>query len=861
MSVITVCKSFVKSLYSILSLCKQPLNMKKIYLLVSLLAIFTACNKMPVYTDKNAAIEDRVEDLLKQMTLDEKIAQLVGDSATGFDTRYNERLGIPGLKMTDGPIGVRWGRATSFPSGVSLGATWDTALTQRYAEALAKETLAKGRNMLLGPCVNIHRFPAGGRNFESYGEDPFLTQRVAVNYIKGLQDNGVIACIKHYALNNQEWRRTEVDVQADERTMREIYLPSFEYAVKEAGVYTVMSSYNKVNGWWASENDMLLNKILKDEWGFRGLVVSDWVSTHNTEYAANHGLDIEMPFAQVWTTEKLKAAIQAGEISEETINEKVRRILRVKFEAGLFDEDQDKRPDTTVLHGDAHKQLALEMALKSMVLLKNEKNILPISAEKIKKIAVLGPLAKNAPTGGGGSSHVTPYYTVDPLDGITNYLKGKAEVLYAPGSVTPITPIYPVPSEYLSFNSQKGLQAEFFNNMELSGNPIVTRIDAVVDFEWNDKIPAEGIGRDKYSIRWTGNITAPESREFTFYTASDDGVRLYIDNKLIIDNWTDHGTTIDSAKFSMTKGKQYAIKIEYFENGGSETIQLGWNYKISKERENLLAEAVNIAKQADVAILFVGTTDYIESESFDRTGGLDLMAGQNELISAVASANPNTIVVMYTGTPVITSKWLNKVPAFIQAFFPGQEGGNAIPRLIFGEENFSGKLPFSYIGSYDQTPAYEGYADPSLIAPYKEGIYVGYRWLEKNQIQPDFPFGFGLSYTTFEYSGLNVKKTSDFAYEVTLNVKNTGQRKGAEVVQMYIAPESPAVDRPMKELKGFTKVELEPGQQKSVTLKLNKRSFSRYDPATKEWVIDKGKYGILLGTSSKNIMAEGEVGI
>jgi len=731
--------------------------MKRLFFILVFIVPVLACNRMPVYTDKNAAVEDRVEDLLGQMTLDEKLDQIVGDSATGFDTKYNERLKIPGLKMTDGPIGVRWGRATSFPSGVSLGATWDTALTQEYGKALALETLAKGRNMLLGPCVNIHRFPAGGRNFESYGEDPYLTARLAVNYVKSLQENGVIATIKHYALNNQEWRRTEVDVIADERTMREIYLPSFEYAVKEAGVYTVMSAYNKVNGWWASENDVLLNQILKNEWGFRGLVVSDWVSTHSTENAANYGLDVEMPFAQVWTKKQLKEALAAGKITEETINEKVRRILRVKFEAGLFDNDLTEQADTSVLHGDAHKQLAKRMALESMVLLKNANNLLPLDISKIKKIAVIGPLAKNAPTGGGGSSHVTPYYTVDPLDGITKFAEGKAEIIYAQGSVSPITPVYPVPAEYLSNNGKPGLAAEFFNNMELKGAPVLKRVDNAVDFEWNDKSPAEGIGRDKYSIRWSGQLTAPESREFTFYTASDDGVRLWIDNKLIIDNWTDHGTTIDSAKMQMTKGKLYDVRIEYFENGGSETIQLGWNFKISKEREKLLADAVAAAKSADVAIVLAGTTDYIESESFDRTGGLELMAGQNELISAVAAANPRTIVVIYSGTPVIINRWIDKVPAMVQAFFPGQEGGNAIPELLFGKENFSGKLPFSYISGYDQTPAYEGYADPSLKAPYKEGIFVGYRWLEKNNITPSFPFGHGLSYTTYEYSDLQVK--------------------------------------------------------------------------------------------------------
>jgi len=833
--------------------------MKRLFFILVFIVPVLACNRMPVYTDKNAAVEDRVEDLLGQMTLDEKLDQIVGDSATGFDTKYNERLKIPGLKMTDGPIGVRWGRATSFPSGVSLGATWDTALTQEYGKALALETLAKGRNMLLGPCVNIHRFPAGGRNFESYGEDPYLTARLAVNYVKSLQENGVIATIKHYALNNQEWRRTEVDVIADERTMREIYLPSFEYAVKEAGVYTVMSAYNKVNGWWASENDVLLNQILKNEWGFRGLVVSDWVSTHSTENAANYGLDVEMPFAQVWTKKQLKEALAAGKITEETINEKVRRILRVKFEAGLFDNDLTEQADTSVLHGDAHKQLAKRMALESMVLLKNANNLLPLDISKIKKIAVIGPLAKNAPTGGGGSSHVTPYYTVDPLDGITKFAEGKAEIIYAQGSVSPITPVYPVPAEYLSNNGKPGLAAEFFNNMELKGAPVLKRVDNAVDFEWNDKSPAEGIGRDKYSIRWSGQLTAPESREFTFYTASDDGVRLWIDNKLIIDNWTDHGTTIDSAKMQMTKGKLYDVRIEYFENGGSETIQLGWNFKISKEREKLLADAVAAAKSADVAIVLAGTTDYIESESFDRTGGLELMAGQNELISAVAAANPRTIVVIYSGTPVIINRWIDKVPAMVQAFFPGQEGGNAIPELLFGKENFSGKLPFSYISGYDQTPAYEGYADPSLKAPYKEGIFVGYRWLEKNNITPSFPFGHGLSYTTYEYSDLQVKNTGQFTYDVTLKVKNTGKMAGSEVVQLYVAPKNPLAERPVKELKAFAKVDLAAGEEKTMTLKLNKRSFSRYDTSKKEWVADSGAYGILAGASSSDIRLTEEI--
>lgn len=823
------------------------------------LVLSLSCTKRSVFNDKNAAVEDRVEDLLKQMTLDEKIEQLSGDPETGFDTPDNDRLGVPGFNMSDGPLGVRWNRSTAFPCGASVGASWDTTLVAKFGEALAKEALAKGRNLLLGPCVNIHRFPSGGRNFESYGEDPFLTSRLAVSYIKALQTNGVIACIKHYALNNQEWKRTEIDVKADERTMREIYLPSFEAAVKEAGVYSVMSAYNKVNGFWCSENEELLTKILKNEWGFKGIVISDWESTHNTILAANNGLDIEMPSAVIFTPEKLKEAIKSGKVTEETINEKVRRILRVKFASGIFDmKEGENKLDTTIFHSNAHKKLALEMAVNSMVLLKN-KNLLPLDINTVKKIALIGPLTKNSPTGGGGSSHVSPYYNISPFEGISEYVKDKSNVVFALGSVLPLTPVVPVPVDFLSSEGKPGLKAEFFNNMELNGKPVFTRRDPIIDFSWNDIPPIKEVGSDNFSIIWTGNLKAPETREYTFFTASDDGVKLYIDNKLIIDNWSDHGTTIDSAKYNMVAGKEYQIKLEYYENGGSEIIQFGWDYKSSKQRNNLLAEAIKAAKSADVAILFVGTTEYIESEGYDRTGNLKLLSGQEELIKSVAAANPKTIVVMFSGTPVLTGGWLDKVPALVQAFFPGQEGGNAIAKLLFGEENFSGKLPFSYLASYDQTPAYKGYMDPSLIVPYSEGIYVGYRYLDKNNLKPAFSFGHGLSYTTFQYSDLEISKSGELTYNVNLKLKNTGKREGKEVVQVYVAPKRPLADRPVKELKAFAKIELKPGEQQMVTLKLNKRSFSRFDVNKKDWVIDPGRYEVLVGASSSDIKITGEI--
>ncbi|HEX7411104.1 MAG TPA: glycoside hydrolase family 3 C-terminal domain-containing protein [Bacteroidales bacterium] len=832
--------------------------MKRILInLVLATIIFTiaqSCQQKSLYKNPKAKTVDRVEDLLKQMTLDEKLEQLVGTGDNdGFDTKVNDRLGIPAFKMTDGPLGVRWGKSTSFPSGVSIAATWDTVLITRFAEALAEETHAKGRNYLLGPCVNIHRFPAGGRNFESYGEDPYLTSRLAVNYIKALQGKNVISSIKHFALNNQEWKRTEIDVQADERTMHEIYLPAFEAAVKEGGVYTVMSAYNKVNGWWCSENQNLLTNILKKEWGFKGLVVSDWVSTHSTVNAAKHGLDVEMPIANVFSTENLKKAIQEGKVTEEMINDKVRRILRVKFMAGLF--DNTLIPDTTVLAGEAHKKLALDIAKESIVLLKNEKDLLPLDITKVKKIAVIGPNAAIARVGGGGSSHINPYYSVSPLDGIKSLVGKNVEVIYAQGDELQSTPLLPVGKQFLKPEGRTGygLKAEFFKNTKLEGSPALTRIDSVLYFIWENKPPAPGIGKDNYSVRWSGSLTPTVTRKYTFFTASDDGVRLFIDGKKLIDNWSDHGTTVDSAKIDLIAGKSYDIKVEYYEAGGESVLILGWDLPVIKVKNTLIADAVEAARSADVAIVFAGTSDAFESEGFDRIGGLNLPGNQNKLIKAVAEANPHTIVVLNTGTPVITGTWLGKVPALLEAFFPGQEGGNAIAEILFGKHNPSGKLPFSFISGYDQTPAYKGYMDKSLKVPYAEGIFVGYRYLEKNNLNPTFPFGYGLSYTTFSYSGLSVVKSDKGTYLVTLKIKNTGKAAGSEIVQLYIADDHSKISRPVKELKGFAKVTLEPAQEKEITMHLNSRSFAYYDVANKDWKVEPGNFVIMAGSSSTDI--------
>jgi beta-glucosidase len=818
------------------------------------LTVAQSCQQKSLYKERSAKTEDRVEDLLKHMTLDEKLEQLAGTGDNdGFDTKVNARLGIPAFKMTDGPLGVRWGKSTAFPSGVSIAATWDTLLITRFAGALADETHAKGRNYLLGPCVNIHRFPAGGRNFESYGEDPYLTSRLAVNYIKALQAKNVIPSVKHFALNNQEWQRTEIDVLADERTMHEMYLPAFEAAVKEAGVYTVMSAYNKVNGWWCSENQHLLTDILKKEWGFKGLVVSDWVSTHSTINAAKNGLDVEMPIANIYSAKNLKKAMQDGKVSEEMINDKVRRILRVKFKAGLFDEILI--PDTAVLRGKAHKKLALDIAKASIVLLKNEKDLLPLDRNKVKKIAVIGPNAAIARAGGGGSSRIEPYYSVSPLEGIKSFVGKNVEVIYAQGDELRSTPLLPIARQFLKPAGMpgSGMKAEYFRNTKPEGTPALTRVDSTVYFMWENDPPAPGIDKDNYAVRWTGSLTPPLTRKYTFFTASDDGVRLFIDGKKLIDNWSDHGTMVDSVKIGLIAGKSYDMKVEYYERAGEAVLLLGWDLPVAEVQNTLIADAVKAAQSADVAIVFAGTSDAFESEGFDRIGGLSLPGNQNKLIKAVADANPRTIVVLNTGTPVITGTWLGSVPALLEAFFPGQEGGNAVAEILFGKYNPCAKLPFSFIGGYDQTPAYKGYMDKSLKAPYAEGIFVGYRFLEKNNITPTFPFGYGLSYTTFSYSGLSVVNNDQGTYLVKLRVKNTGKVAGSEIVQLYIADDHSKIARPVKELKGFAKVTLEPGQEKEVTMHLNSRSFAWYDVTTRDWKVVPGNFVIMAGSSSADI--------
>jgi len=832
--------------------------MKKEILLLILL-IFTALlsfnfkenderNKMSFpYFDKTLSIEERVEDLLKRMTLEEKIEMLGG---TGFETKAIERLGIPPLNMADGPLGVRWDNSTALPSGILLGATWNPEIVTEFGKVLATETKAKGRHVILAPCVNIARIPVGGRNFESFGEDPFLTSRITVNYIKGVQNENVVATVKHFAANNQEHQRDFVNTIVDERTLNEIYFPAFKSAVEEANVLAVMCAYNKLNGPYCSENDYLLVDVLKNKWKFNGLVMSDWGAVHNSLPVFNSGLDLEMPTGKYLNADSLFQKIKSGELSELKLDDKVRRILRVMFTIGLFDSYQY---DSTKVNTDKHKQVALNIAKDGIVLLKNENSILPLDLNKIKSIAVIGPNSKVAITGGGGSSMVVPFKSVSPLEALQNKIGDKVKINFTQGSMIDgdTNPIDPRLLFSDKDEKENGFKGEYFTNMNLEGEPARLNIDKSISFMWNDKGPFEDFQKDNFSVRWTGYLKPDKSDKYTFDVSSDDGVRLYIDDKLIINDWNDHAVLTNSYTMELNAGQLYKIKLEYYEKGGGAIIKFGWR----KPNEQLISDAITAAKNSDIAIVFAGTNANYESEGFDRKD-LVLPNEQDDLIKRVAEANPNTIVVLTTGSPVLMDDWLNNVDGLIEAWFAGEQAGSAIVEVLLGETNPSGKLPMTFPKRWEDCSAFDSYKKLDGTTIYEDGIYVGYRHFEKNNIKPLFPFGFGLSYTTFKYNDLKLSSkdiNQNDKLLVKLSIKNTGNVNGSEVIQLYIKDIQSSIDRPAKELKGFKKVNLNPGEEKVVEFTIDQKALSFFDSKTKEWIAESGEFEILIGSSSQDI--------
>ena len=827
--------------------------MKRNHLFISALLLVIAlisCSNKIIYKNKNSDVEQRIEDLLSRMTLDEKIEQLSGYK---MDTRENTRLGIPGLKMTDGPVGVTLGTSTALPSPVALASSWDRDLMRNVGGLLGRETKENGRNCLLAPCVNIHRIPVGGRNFESFGEDPYLASQIAVPYIQGVQSEDVLACVKHFACNNQEWNRKTLDVIADERTMHEIYFPMFKAAVQEGKVWSVMASYNLVNGIYACENNYLLNEVLKDKWGFKGFVVSDWRATRSTVGSINGGLDIEMPNDKYLNNEDVKQALADKLITEERIDEMVRRILRVKFEAGFFDHPQ--KESKGYINSRLHNQIAYEAAVNGIVLLKNENDLLPIDPEKFEKIAVIGPNTAYARVGGGGSAKVYPPYSVSPLEGLTSKADKRLQFEYSLGTAIK-DDIRVLESKYFTNKTNKHcLQAEYFTNPNLEGKPHFTREDEEINFMWYFDAPRPDMynicQNREYSARWKGKINTPASGEYKFFIRHTDGVRLKINGETIIENWKENvESTIDTCKISLKENSYYDLELEYFKKSGISEIKLGWEIP----GEDLIAEAVELAKNSDMAVIFAGLSDQFEGEGRDKN--FLVLENQDTLIKAVSKANPNTAVVMITGTPPVMEAWADDVPTIVQAWFGGQEGGNAIADVLLGNANPSGKLPSTFYVKKEDAPGLKYYRNENLKSVYHEGIFVGYRYLEKNNIEPRFAFGHGLSYTDFEYGEVKLKEIDGQTFELIIPVSNTEKMAGSEVVQVYVGEINPQVARPVKELKAFEKIKLQPGDQQNVRIQLDKNAFSFYNVDIHDWQVSKGDYKISIGSSSRDIRKE-----
>ena len=579
--------------------------------------------------------------------------------------------------------------------------------------------------------------------------------------------------------------------------------------------------------------------------------MSDWGSVYSADKAANHGLDIEMPQPK-WFKNVLLAAVKDGKVSQETINDKVRRHLRVRLETGLFENPSPKK-DESVIRSQAHKNLALEMAQKSIILLKNDK-MLPMAQDKIKTIALIGPSAKIARTGGGGSSRVRPWEAVSPYDGLTNLLGKDVKIEFNEGTHIESFNAVSIPSQYLKTPDGKanGLLGAYYNNPRLEGPPVFTRVDTNINFDYKLGSPDPRIQSNDFSIRWTGWFTPPATQKYRLSVSSDDGSRLYINGKLMIDNWKDHGEQAISCEMKMEAGKAYDMKIEFYESAGDSVIRLGWKDPANKTVEPSVEQAVEVAKNADVVILCVGNTADNESEGRD-VDDFKMPSDQDELVGAVVKANPNTIVVVYGGVPVLMKNWLNNAKAVIAAMYPGQEGGNALAQILFGKVNPSGKLPFSYIQERSQSPAFKEYKGPGLKVNYSEGVFTGYRYYDKNQIEPLFPFGYGLSYTTFEYSNLKIQKNGAMTYLASVAVKNTGKAAGEETVQLYVGQKKCLVERPVKELKGFSKVNLMPGETKTIDIKLDERAFQFYHPEKKQWTAEPGEFEILIGASSRDL--------
>ena len=800
----------------------------------------------------------KAKNLLKELTLDEKVTLL-----SGFNNWYTnkiERLNIPSIKMSDGPNGVR-GDGTSgkssacFPCPILMGSTWNEDLFYEIGEALGEEANDKDVDVLLGPTINLHRHPLGGRHFENYSEDPFLVGKLATAYVKGVQSKKVSACLKHFIANDTEFERHTSSSNVDERTLREVYLLPFEMGVKEGNSKSVMSAYNKLNNIYCSSHKELLIDILKKEWNFDGYVVSDWGAALETVENAHGGLDLEMPGPGNTWGKKLLEAVTEGLIDEEVINDKVERILNIAEFSGRFDSPENKLEKSNIRK--SHNKLLRKVASEGMVLLKNKK-ILPLKKSAIKKLAVIGPNAKNSQIIGGGSASLKPHYQVHPFEALQERFSDDFSISYAEGAKT--NKYLPKLNERLFSNSEDGFLVEYFDK-EINKDKLISSEVLKGNKFWVFEGFAKDIinkeERPSVIVRFSCDYSPDVSGEHDFEIFGIGLGKLKIDGKVLIDNWNE--TTQGEAFFSfatapkrnsiyLDKNETYKFEVEYFFEGRFPAIHFGC---MPPEKENLLEEAIKTSREADAVILIVGTNSDWETEGNDRSE-LALPADQDKLIESVIKENANTVVVINSGSPV-SMPWINDSNAILQSWFGGQEYGNALADLIFGEINPSGKLPTTFPVQIEDTPAFDYYPGKNSQMNYEEKLLIGHRWYERKGKKPLFPFGFGLSFTKFSFSDLEVIKKDDLNINCKFRIKNFGEMDGHEVAQCYVAFLKAEEDEPLKTLQSFKKVFIEKNKEIELEISLNKRNFSYWDVDKKDWMVKPGEYRIDIGSSSEKI--------
>jgi beta-glucosidase len=803
-------------------------------------------------TADSPAVEQRVDAMLGKLTLAQKVDLLGGSD--NFYIRAEPTIGLPALRMSDGPFGVRTaGLSTAYAAGIGLAASWDPALAQRVGEAMGRDARARGVHFILGPGVNIYRSPLDGRNMEFYGEDPLLAGSMAVGLIDGVQSQGVVATIKHFVANNSEYDRRHLDEIIDERTLREIYLPAFEMAVKDAHVDAVMGSYNLVNGDYLTENRAISYDILKKEWGFKGIFMSDWGATHDGIKAFNAGLDLEMPSAEAMASHVLLPALKDGKLSQDMLNDKVRRILRTAVRFGFLDRPQQEL--SLPLDSPANDAVALQSAREALVLLKNEHHVLPLDASRLKTIAVIGPDAYPAIASAGGSSHVDTFHAQSVLGGITDYLGAKVHVLYSRG--LPSADEVFKQSAFVTSDGKPGLLQQTFANGDFQGRPTKTGVTEHVD-QWKPELWTPS-ATQRSSVRWSGRFVPAKSGKYLFLTAaaSEDTYQLYVDGKQVIAQPKREGQAPLYATLDLVAGKPVTVRLDYRPDVSYSRMGLG----VIAVDDLISPDAKKMAAMADAAVVAVGFDPNSESEGYDRT--FQLPWGQQALIEAVAAANPKTVVTVTSGGAYATDGWLPKVPALLQNWYPGQEGGRAIAEVLFGARSPEGHLPISFDREWKNNPTYPFYDAPPHApgshptVKYGEGVFLGYRWYTTypHKPQPLFAFGYGLSYTTFKFSKLHVtpaQATPDSIVSVSFEVSNSGTREGAEVAQVYVGDPSATVARPARELKAFRKVRLAPGQNTHVTLTLDRRAFAWYDVKRHAWQVDPGRFTVYIGDASNH---------